>query len=382
MRKNPFKSPQIFVSIFFLLQIFSFHNSRAFLVSKLSPTKIPSLPSNFPYQIFNSDSLISSSQKSSHPPSFFPLQNSSAFAANPQNQSLHLLSRRASPSSQPAISPGWTIKEPYPMAGIQWLGEGTESTVLFFVLQYLGESNSGSHLWLSQDQGKTFVNHDEAIDGNILQAILRLDSDPKSCILLCKSKDGGQARKQLIYTSADSGRTFIKRDFNGGEIFKIYPHPKDAQKIIAIAGESLMKIFYSTDFGASWHATNHPIDSHVISLEWGLGGHDTGESVYWTSFDSFAMNESSASFPTRVQTLHFTHDLFRTSVEIGTHVVAVKIIDKFVFYVHNDPTDPASRYELYSTFDHNNFHAAKCIFSDAQSYLETGYNIEDSFTGS
>eukprot|EP01135_Chromosphaera_perkinsii_P011677 Nk52_evm15s2473 gene=Nk52_evmTU15s2473 len=254
-----------------------------------------------------------------------------------------------------------TFANRFPSAGVQWVGTPDKGmNILFFALKPAAFSVvDESKLWISSDNGVTFKEINDLKD-DAIQALIRLDADESRVVITAFDKT---RKKSVIYTSKDSGASFQKSSYDGGLVSKIFPHPTDKDALVLIGDDRDLRLYYSLDFGKTWKATTEDVDKDVLTVDWATTGNS--HTLFWISGSGSK------------RALHVTKDWFKTSYTIGEKCVGAKLAGDFLFAVTNNPDDPSSRYQLYSTKDESEFAMNRCVFSDGYGYDEAGFTIDD-----
>ncbi|XP_022099300.1 sortilin-like [Acanthaster planci] len=168
--------------------------------------------------------------------------------------------------SDPSHTSFYTFNDSNFNLAMIWTGPDGKELMALTTMEYTFYS-AQSHLWISNNFGRSFTSINHLIEGAIIRAtdgIFKSSIDPQRVILVSYMPDMSKTETRL-YGTLNGGKKFTKSIapfyLDGSIVF----HNTDANRLLAHSPYQQFKLWVSNDFGIHWK----DVQRNVLSYAWG-----------------------------------------------------------------------------------------------------------------
>nr|XP_046240161.1 sortilin-like [Scatophagus argus] len=199
---------------------------------------------------------------------------------------------------------------------LAWVGDGSGVLLVlttFHVPMFMMHSGQ-SHLYRSEDYGKTFKDVTHLINHTFIQTEFGITISPDHSGKVMLTGDVSEIGGFRLFRSQDFGKTFIPTDLPFEPLMQMLYNPGDCNTLVTLS--ITLDLWLSEDFGATWRK----IHDSVCLVRWG-----PNSSIYFTTNSNGSCNDRG------MLELRKTADYGQSFRTIATRVYSFVLGGRFVF---------------------------------------------------
>lgn len=199
---------------------------------------------------------------------------------------------------------------------LAWVGDGTGVLLVLTTFQVpLFMMRFGqSHLYRSEDYGKTFKDVTHLINHTFIQTEFGIAVSPDHSGKVILTGDVSEVGEFRLFRSRDFGQNFVSTDLPFEPLIQMLYNPADCNTLLTLSIS--LDLWLSEDFGATWRK----IHDSVCLVRWG-----SKSSIYFTT------NNNGSCSDKGMLELRKTVDYGKSFQTIATRVYSFVLGGKFVF---------------------------------------------------